>query len=76
MKQSRFTHRPPWWPENEPWPPQHGHFPRNAFFRRMGCLFALFNLLILVVFIAVVGLIANAFGWIESPMVPFAGWFR
>lgn len=71
MKHFHFSHRPPWWPENEPWPPQRGHFPRNAFFRRMGCLFALFNLLGLFIFLAVIGLIADALGWIESPLHAF-----
>lgn len=59
-------HRPPWWPENEPWPPQRGHFPRNKFFRRMGCIFGLFNLFGLAAFIFLAGLIADALGWIES----------
>jgi signal transduction histidine kinase len=31
--------RPPWWPENEPWPPERGH-PRHPFFRKFGCFFA------------------------------------
>ena len=64
-------HRPPWWPENEPWPPQRGHFPRNKFFRRMGCVFGLFNLFGLVAFIFLAGLIADALGWIESPFHAF-----
>src|SRR3972149_6799719 len=32
--------RPPWWPENEEWPPKRWRMMRgNPFFRRMGCLF-------------------------------------
>lgn len=32
--------RPPWWPENEEWPPRRwGYMRRNPFFRRMGCFF-------------------------------------
>jgi len=48
----RFSrHRPPWWPENEEWPPKRwGYMRRNPFFRRMGCLFFLFNLVGLVFF--------------------------
>jgi signal transduction histidine kinase len=33
--------RPPWWPENEPWPPRHRrHHGPPRFIRRLGCLFA------------------------------------
>jgi two-component system sensor histidine kinase BaeS len=35
--------RPPWWPENEPWPPTRRPHPR--FFRRLGGLLLLLNLL-------------------------------
>ena len=38
----RFSHRqrPPWWPENEEWPPKRwGHMRGKPFFRRMGCFF-------------------------------------
>ena len=65
------SHRPPWWPENEPWPPRRGHFPRNAFFRRMGCIFGLFNFLAFTLFLFVLGLIASALGWIKSPLDVF-----
>ena len=40
----RSDHRPPWWPENEPFPPAHRgrgwHRARGRFARRIGCLFA------------------------------------
>jgi two-component system sensor histidine kinase BaeS len=49
-------HRPPWWPENQPWPPARARYRHNPFFRRLGCFFGLVNLLILaLVFV----LIAN-----------------
>lgn len=60
--------RPAWWPENESWPPQRGRHPRSAFFRRMGCLFGLFNLVVMLVFLVMAGLVADALGWIESPL--------
>src|SRR4030065_102227 len=54
-------HRPPWWPENAPWPPRRRYrYPR--FFIRMGCLFAVFSLTGLAVFVLVVALIAYALG--------------
>lgn len=66
------SHRPPWWPEDEPWPPQRGQFRRNPFFRRMSCLFGLFNLLGLVAFIYLAGWIADSLNWIQSPLYAFA----
>src|SRR5262249_39263220 len=37
-------HRPPWWPDNEPWPPSDSRARwgrgRSRFVRRVGCLFA------------------------------------
>jgi signal transduction histidine kinase len=50
----RFSHRhrPPWWPENEEWPPKRWRYMRgNPFFRRMGCFFFGFA------FLAFVGLL-------------------
>ncbi len=55
-------HKPRWWPENEPWPPARRDWrgrPRRPFFRRLGCLFLLFNP---IVFIIVVILVLNALG--------------
>jgi len=65
-------HRPPWWPENEEWPP---HDPRNwrrmgrhnPFFRRMGCMFVVFNFIAFAVFAAVLGIVLNVLGIIHIP---------
>jgi signal transduction histidine kinase len=63
-----MEHRPPWWPENEEWPPkdrrswrQMGR--RNPFFRRMGCFFFAFA------FLAFVGLL----GILRFILSPFIG---
>lgn len=61
------SNRPPWWPENEEWPPRGPrHWRRagrhNPFFRRLGCLFAAFNLLGIAFVISIVGIFLNAFG--------------
>ena len=59
--------KPHWWPENEEWPPRRsarhwrGMHP-NPFFRRVGCLFRIFNFIGVVVFIFVVSYILNYFG--------------
>ena len=66
----RFRHRPPpWWPENENWPPQGPQWRgmRRRFFRRMGCAFVLVNLLVLFVFSILVVLVANAVGLLHVP---------
>jgi signal transduction histidine kinase len=47
----RFPHRKPrWWPADEPWPPvgPPSHLVRGRFFRRVGRLFILFNLLVVI----------------------------
>jgi signal transduction histidine kinase len=62
-----FEHRPPWWPENEAWPPVRGRMRHNPFFRRMGCAFAIFNLLGFVVFFLGAAWIANLFGLTRLP---------
>ncbi len=48
----RPPHKPPWWPENEDWPPKRWQMRRGPFFRRMGCFFILFS------FFACVGVMA------------------
>ncbi len=57
--------KPPWWPENEPWPPrqrQWGHGTGRPFFRRLGCIFMLFNLIGAAFLVAVVVLLLNGLG--------------
>ena len=57
--------RPPWWPENEEWPPTREAWRRvgrrNPFFRRMGCFFFGFA------FLAFVGLL----GILRFILAPF-----
>ena len=60
-------HRPPWWPENEEWPPRdprHWRWMgrRNPFFRRMGCVFLLFNLIGFVLLFSISAFILNVLG--------------
>lgn len=62
----RFSHRrrPPWWPENEEWPPKRwGYMRGNPFFRRMGCFFFGFA------FLAFMGLL----GILRFILAPFIG---
>ena len=65
--QPPFHHRrrPPWWPENEEWPPTREAWRRvgrrNPFFRRMGCFFFIFA------FLAFVGLL----GVLRFILAPF-----
>jgi len=59
-----FSHRqrPPWWPENEEWPPKRWHsMRRTPFFRRMGCFFLLFNFFAFVGFLALLRFILAPF---------------
>ncbi len=61
---SRFSQRqrPPWWPENEEWPPKRwGHMRGKPFFRRMGCLFLVLNFFAFVGFMALLRLILAPF---------------
>jgi signal transduction histidine kinase len=61
------AHRPPWWPENEEWPPRDRRAWRfigrqNPFFRRMGCVFVLFNLIGFVILFSISAFILNVLG--------------
>ena len=66
--------RPPWWPENEEWPPTREAWRRvgrrNPFFRRMGCFFFGFAFL---AFLGFLGLLR----FILAPFIDFQGapWF-
>ena len=57
--------RPPWWPENEEWPPTREAWRRvgrrNPFFRRMGCVFFAFALLAFTGLLAILQLIFTFF---------------
>jgi len=63
----RFSQRqrPPWWPENEEWPPTREAWRRvsrrNPFFRRMGCVFFVFAFLAFTGLLALLRLIFTAF---------------
>ncbi len=65
--------RPPWWPENEPWPPP---WPRRhyLFGRRFGCFFFIFNLLGIGLFWIGLAWIARRIGLADFPS-PFFGAF-
>lgn len=56
-------HRPPWWPENENWPPQR-RLRHHPFFRRMGCVFAFFNVLGWAILVIVLFTVARGLGWV------------
>ena len=62
--------RPPWWPENEEWPPTREAWRRvgrrNPFFRRMGCFFFGFA------FLAFIGLL-GILRFILAPVIDFHG---
>lgn len=65
----RFSHRqrPPWWPENEEWPPKRWRYMRgNPFFRRMGCFFFGFA------FLAFIGLL-GILRLVLAPFIDFQG---
>jgi len=69
-------HRPPWWPENEEWPPRNPRNWRrygrhNPFFRRMGCIFIAFNFVGFAVFASMLGLILHSLGAIQFPTQGF-----
>jgi signal transduction histidine kinase len=67
--------KPRWWPENESWPPVQPHWraTRGRFFRRIGCVIALVNLLAFFVFAVVLGLVLNSLGIIHIIYEPL-GW--
>ena len=72
-------HRPPWWPENEEWPPTRRHSwrfggRRNPFFRRLGCIFAIFQFFGFLFFTAILGLVLSSLGIIRIS-VPQFQWF-
>lgn len=78
---SRFFNRPRphWWPENEEWPPTDRRSWRrfgshNPFFRRLGCLFFIFNLFGFLFFASILGLVLNALGIIRISAPQFQ-WF-
>jgi signal transduction histidine kinase len=61
---SRFhrRQRPSWWPEGEEWPPKRwGHMRGKPFFRRMGCLFVVFNFFAFIGFLALLRLVLAPF---------------
>lgn len=63
-------HRPPWWPENEEWPPRDPHAwrymgRRNPFFRRMGCAFLVFNLIGFVILFSISAFILDVLGVVQ-----------
>ncbi|HSM71448.1 MAG TPA: ATP-binding protein [Anaerolineales bacterium] len=59
--------RPPWWPENEEWPPKRWrHMRGQPFFRRMGCFFVLFSFFAFIGFLALLRLVL-------APFVEFHG---
>jgi signal transduction histidine kinase len=77
-------HRPPWWPENEEWPPRdRGAWRymgrRNPFFRRLGCAFLIFNLIGFVLLFSISAFILNVLGVLHisgnqfSLLLPAAG---
>lgn len=60
-------HRPPWWPENEEWPPKDRRAwrhigRRNPFFRRLGCAFLIFNLIGFVILFSISAFLLNVLG--------------
>jgi signal transduction histidine kinase len=72
-------HRPPWWPENEEWPPRRRHAWRfggrhNPFFRRLGCIFAIFQFFGFLFFASMLGLVLSSFGIIRISTPQFQ-WF-
>lgn len=72
-------HRPSWWPENEEWPPRDRRAwrtmgRRNPFFRRLGCIFVIFNFIGFIFFGTILGFILNSLGVIQISVSQFQ-WF-
>jgi signal transduction histidine kinase len=64
-------HRPPWWPENEEWPPKRWKYMRGRpFFRRMGCFFILLNIVGFLVFAVITGLVYGVLSRGLTPETP------
>ncbi|HEX7433254.1 MAG TPA: hypothetical protein VF326_06325, partial [Anaerolineaceae bacterium] len=73
VRHFRFRHgKPRWWPENEPWPPTEPPWRvmRGRFYRRMGCVRVLVNVLALFVFLAFLGIVLNSLGIIHIQINP------
>ena len=68
-----FSHRqrPPWWPENEDWPPTRDAWRRvrrrNPFFRRMGCFFFGFAFLAFIGLLGILRFVLASFFNFEGP---------
>jgi signal transduction histidine kinase len=76
MPPRRFPHgRPPWWPENEPWPPQprYAGRMRGRFFRRMGCFFLIFFVFMLGMGTLFVWLVLQLLRLLQVPAQTY-GW--
>ena len=69
MRWPRASHKPPWWPEGEPWPPAGGRWrgPPRRFFFRMATLFAAFFTLSVAGCTAAFWLSATALGYVQLP---------
>ncbi len=60
-----YMQRPPWWPENQPWPPPRGRLRHNPFFRRLGCFFGVINLIGFTLFVLLVAFLLRTFGPVD-----------
>ena len=59
--------RPPWWPENAAWPPNRPwRSERGHFFRRIGVLFVVLALLVLIGCGTVLAFLVSALGLIDA----------
>ncbi len=70
--------RPPWWPENEDWPPRSPREWRrigrhNPFFRRLGCLFAAISVLGVTVFVSILGFVLSVLNLVH-PSIGQSEW--